>query len=328
MRDNKNRGIQRDAKLTYLLKKILGFDSDPEKPLFSLANAKELIGVLVVVFLIRTFIFGLYQVPSGSAEPTLLIGERVFADKLTYLFSDPTYGDLIAANQPNYAYATNPLMLWFQEYVWGPQNWTKRIIGVPGDTIEGRIEDGHPVIYRNGEKLHEPYLNPYPLIAVWKVDPSGLMQHMTGRDMDEIYKEITTYSYDPTKSYQDQPFYNLDRIKIVRDMDGNPLLQWPGTAIYPKSGATYTLQERSWDHSDVFKVTLADDEYWCMGDNRLGSSDSRYFGPFKRRLIHAKIRFCIWSHESDASWAIVELIMHPIRFFKQIRWNRCLKWVQ
>ena len=297
-------------------------------PFWSIANFKEMFGLLLIVFLIRTFVFGLYQVPSGSMETTMLVGERFFADKFTYLFTDPARGDIIATNQPNYEYSNNPIKLWFQEYVWGPQNWTKRVIGVPGDTVEGKIEDGRPVVYRNGKKLHEPYLNAYPLIAMWKVDPTGLMQHMTGRSQNEIWKQITTYSYDPAKSYQDQPFYTIDPTKVVLDNAGNPIIEWPGTARYPKSGETETMQERYWDGSDVFKITLAGDEYWCMGDNRLASSDSRMFGPFKRRLIHGKIRFCIWSLDNNAPWFIFELIKHPIQFFKQIRWSRCLRFVR
>lgn len=193
------------------------------------------------------------------------------------------------------------------------------MIGVPGDRIEGKIEDEHPVIYRNGVKIEEPYLNRYPLIAVWKVDPSGLMQHMTGRKADAIWKQITTYSYDPAKSYEDQPFHRLDPGKVVLDNGGNPHLRWPGTPLYPESGATETSLERHWDGSDVFAITLGSDEYWCMGDNRLGSSDSRVFGPFKRRLIHGKIRFCIWSHDGDAYWFVLDLLKNPIDFFKRIR---------
>lgn len=297
-------------------------------PFWSVANFKEMTGLLLLVFLIRTIGFGLYQVPSGSMETTMLVGERFFADKFSYLFITPKHGDIISANQPNYIYSKNLFKRLFEEYVWGPANWTKRIIGVPGDLIEGKIEDEHPVIYRNGIKLNEPYLNAYPLLAMWKVDPSGLMQHTVGRSQDEIWKQITMYSYDPARAYNDQPFYSFDSQKIVLDAAGNPLLQWPGAPIFPKSGETETSLDRHWDRSDVFKIKLADNEYWCMGDNRLNSSDSRCFGPFKRHSIHGRIRFCIWSHDSDASWFIVELIKNPIKFFKQIRWNRCLKFVR
>jgi hypothetical protein len=64
-----------------------------------------------------------------------------------------------------------------------------------------------------------------------------------------------------------------------------------------------------------------------MGDNRLGSKDSRFFGPIKRNFIHARIIFLIWSLDSDESWWIIDLLKHPIDFWKRIRLGRCLHWI-
>lgn len=46
--------------------------------------------------------------------------------------------------------------------------------------------------------------------------------------------------------------------------------------------------------SDVSEITLGDDEYYCLGDNRPHSSDSRYYGPFKKEQIKSKGIFIIW----------------------------------
>jgi hypothetical protein len=62
-----------------------------------------------------------------------------------------------------------------------------------------------------------------------------------------------------------------------------------------------------------------------MGDNRVGSKDSRYFGPIKEHLIHGRIVFRIWSIDSDESWWILDLIKHPIDFFSRVRWSRFLQ---
>ena len=85
-------------------------------------------------------------------------------------------GHIISLNSPLFQYSDNKLTRLFQEYVWGPQNLTKRIIGLPGDLIEGKVEEGRPVIYRNGQKMEEPYLNKYPLISVWKRNPRELQR--------------------------------------------------------------------------------------------------------------------------------------------------------
>ena len=56
--------------------------------------------------------------------------------------------------------------------------------------------------------------------------------------------------------------------------------------------------------TDVEPVTLAEDEYFCLGDNRPRSTDSRYYGPFKADKIMAKGVFIVWpfSHFGAETW--------------------------
>src|SRR5579872_4697513 len=138
-----------------------------------ISQVTEITTLLIIVFLIRTFGFGLYQVPTGSMETSMLVGERFFADKFTYSFlRKPARSEVIAFNEPPafFAYSKNKVMRLFQDYVWGPSNWTKRVVGIPGDLVEGKIENGKPVVYVNGQLLDEPYLNTYPLIMVYRED--------------------------------------------------------------------------------------------------------------------------------------------------------------
>lgn len=303
--------------------------------------------LLLIVFLIRTFGFGLYQVPTGSMETTMLVGERFFADKLSYNFRKPRCGEIISMNDPEFKYSKNSMTNLFQHYVWGPSNWTKRVIGVPGDIIKGVIEDGKAVVYRNGEKLHEPYINKYPLLRSFKQDIKVLMQQIEqeiqqmsrGYKVDRnaldqyviqrVYQESSPRSYDPTVSYDKQPFYRIYENRIIRDEQGNLDLIIPGEPLMPKNGKLMPDEIRNnWNGSDVFYIKLGPDEYWGMGDNRLGSHDSRFFGPIKEREIHGRILFRIWSMDSDESWWIVDLIKHPIDFWSRIRWSRWLQFVK
>jgi signal peptidase I len=299
----------------------------------------EFVGLLFLVFLIRTFGFGLYQVPTGSMETTMLVGERFFADKFTYLFSKPKRGDIIAFNDILFQYSTNPLKLWFENYVYGPSNVTKRVIGLPGERVRGTVENGRPVIYINDVKLEEPYINQYPLIYVYKEDKDVLVKKidaelskmLRGRAVDptlidawrkeKLSKYIGLQSYDPNVSDDKQPFYRISSKQIVKGQYGEKELLYPGTPCHP-------MHERKgydksyWDGSDEFYVELGADQYWVMGDNRLGSKDCRSFGPIKSSLIHGKIIFRIWSVDSDESWWILDLIKHPIDFWQRVRWNR------
>jgi len=310
-----------------------------------LSSITEFVFLLCIVFLIRTIGFGLYQVPTGSMETTMLVGERFFADKFSYNVRAPRHGEIISMNDPEFKYSTNPMMNLFQHYVWGPSNWTKRVIGVPGDIIKGVIENGKPVVYRNGEKLDEPYINKYPLIRTFKQDLNVLVQEIekdikqmargykldhTMMDqyvMQRLSQEVNpARSYDSSVPYNKQPFYRIHEDRIIRDEEGNPELIVPGTALMPKNGKLTPDETRNnWNGSDVFYVKLGKDEYWGMGDNRLGSHDSRFFGIIKGREIHGRILFCIWSIDSDESWWIIDLIKHPIDFWCRVRWSRCLK---
>lgn len=298
-------------------------------------NVSEFIGLLLLVFIIRTFGFGLYQVPSGSMETTMLVGERFFADKFTYLFRAPHRGEVIAFNDTMYPYSTHWITNLFEQYVYGPSNITKRIIGVPGDIVEGKVENDRPVIYINGVLFDEPYLNKYPLLSVYTDDKFHLIDRidreinaiLKGRVVDPVI--LDTYrmqklncftkkvSYDPSKSYDRQPFYRIKEDRIV----ATDKLEVPGTPLQQsidriERGKSY------WQGADTFYVELEDDEYWVMGDNRLGSKDSRWFGPIKKKLIHGCIRFRIWSIDSDESWWIVDLLKHPIDFWSRVRWSR------
>lgn len=286
------------------------------------SNLKEIVVLLLIVFLIRTFGFGLYQVPTGSMETTMLVGERFFADKLTPLFSKIQRGEVIAFNDPLWNYSDNKMVRLFQEYVWGPSNWTKRVIGMPGDSVRGTIEDGKPVIYLNGKKLDEPYINKYPLARVWKMDPADVEAYVRRGGQDRIWDLICPKSFDPNAPIENQPFYRMKRERILVD-GAQPALIYPGTPLYPAQDAPKPVPgENYWSGSDEFDVKLGENQYWVMGDNRLGSKDCRWFGPIDRRLIHGRIIFRVWSVDSDESWFIWDIIKHPIDFWSRVRWHR------
>lgn len=296
-----------------MLKTIRSWRHELQKTAFG-RLIDSIIVIVPVVFVVRTFVFGLYQVPSGSMETTLLVGDRLFAEKFTVWLTPIKRGEIIAFNDATFNYSSNPVKNWWQRYVWGPTNVTKRVIGIPGDHVEGKIEDGHPVVYVNGKKLDEPYLNKYRLLPVWKhTRPSEhdlyLAYQGYKHDIQSEYK-----SYDPDFAYDQQPFYRINPTNVIKAPDA---IRMPGTEL-----------KNDGSGSDVFDVQLGKDEYWVMGDNRLGSYDSRGWGKLPGNLIHGKIVFRIWSFDqldNGEAWWIIELIKHPIDFWKRVRWNRSLQ---
>lgn len=284
------------------IRKLIRWYKRPNKG-FIADTLESLIVIIPVVFLIKTCIFGLYQVPTCSMENTMLVGERFFADKLTPFFRSPQRGEIIAFNCPTYQFSKNPIVNWYERYVnlW-IVSWTKRVIGIPGDHIEGKIEDGRAVIYRNGEKLDEPYVNQYPIVGLCKPE---LIEN------NNFEKGMVRRTFDPQYKFNDprQPFYRINPVDVAR------------AKAYGIQSVHYPTE---YDERDVFDVHLKDNEYWAMGDNRRGSYDSRMWGVLPGHLIHGRILFRLWSSDSDESWWIVDLIKHPIDFWKRMRWSRCL----
>lgn len=102
---------------------------------------KVIIIAVCIALIINFFIIVNSVVPSGSMENTIMTGSRMIGLRLTYIFEQPSRGDVIIFKYPD-----DP-----------SENFVKRIIGLPGDTVE--IIDG--ITYVNGEELDETeYVNP------------------------------------------------------------------------------------------------------------------------------------------------------------------------
>jgi len=102
---------------------------------------------------IRMFLFEPVRVEGHSMDTTLADGEIMFVTKTEYttldlfgntmtLFGDPERFDIVICHYPNR----------------GDTNFVKRVVGLPGDTVE--VKDGY--LYVNGEKYEEEYLTNRP----------------------------------------------------------------------------------------------------------------------------------------------------------------------
>jgi signal peptidase I len=152
----------------------------------------SLAAVLVTGLFIITFVMQAFEIPSSSMENTLLIGDHVFvnrvqfAPKTSWISSLVPYRDIHRGDIVVFLSPQTPGL-----YV------VKRVIGIPGDRIHLR----NGVVYRNGEKLDEPYVdhdadnpgdlyrNSFPavppsegdnLFDVWQAE---LPSHIEGEDL-------------------------------------------------------------------------------------------------------------------------------------------------
>jgi signal peptidase I len=129
--------------------------------------AKELPFLLLVAFalalLIKTFLVQAFFIPSESMQNTLNPGDRVLVNKVVYHLHSPRRGDIIVFSDPNPAPQghRNPVQAFWHWLTEGlgvstspEKDFIKRVIGLPGETLEGR--DG--VVYVDGKPLEERYI--------------------------------------------------------------------------------------------------------------------------------------------------------------------------
>jgi signal peptidase I len=129
-------------------------DKSPGRPKSVVREyAESIIIAIVLALVIRTFVVQAFKIPSGSMEDTLLIGDHILVNKLSYgiqlpfldvstrvfgLMGDPERGDIIV-----FPFPRDP-----------SRDFIKRVVGLPGDRIEVRQHR----VYINGESLKEPYV--------------------------------------------------------------------------------------------------------------------------------------------------------------------------
>lgn len=121
---------------------------------------------LIIAFVIKTFLIRGFYIPSGSMENTLQVNDRVFINVAGSYFNDPKRGDVVVFKDsqgwiPSGQKSSNPISdgLTFVGILPDTSSnyLVKRVIGLPGDTVES---DGSGKIKVNGVEITEPYLHP------------------------------------------------------------------------------------------------------------------------------------------------------------------------
>ena len=125
------------------------------------------------------------------------------------------------------------------------------------------------------------------IITPVKVDGDSMKNTLKNGDILLLYKLSSIDRFDIIVLDEEK-----DNEKIIKRVIG-----LPGETVAIKKGKIYINDKVIDDEyaygetTDYNKVTLKDDEYFILGDNRLISKDSRYFGPIKDNEIKGKIVF-------------------------------------
>ena len=234
--------------------------------------------VLVVGLFIITFVFQNFEIPSSSMEKTLLIGDHVLVDRITFApparwapfiyYRNIRRGDIIVFYKPG-----EPKLF-----------LVKRVVGIPGD----RLHLEHGIVYLNGKPQNMPF---------------ATLPSDDGNPNDAYYP------------YRDD---------------------FPAVPPPPDSDVTATWSVDLPSHIQNGNLVVPPGDYFAMGDNRLVSLDSRYWGFVPRQNILGRPLFVYWSFItsedqanktslSDRMAFMGHVVLH---FFDQTRWRRTFHRIQ
>ena len=218
--------------------------------------------IILIVFVLRTFVAEPFQIPSSSMRPGLVVGDFILVNKFNYGLRMPIsnqvvipvnkidHGDVVV-----FAYPENESV-----------SFIKRIVGLPGDTIEYRNKkltiNGKPV--PQTAKGNDEYIENTPMGQV-NVQPV-VVEETLGKHTYPIYQLPQAPTFSP---------------QVVRGQ----VLQ---------SGAC------QYEGNEAFTCQVPAGHYFAMGDNRDNSDDSRYWGFVPDKNIVGKA-FFVWMNFGDTS---------------------------
>ncbi|MEO8937617.1 MAG: signal peptidase I [Burkholderiaceae bacterium] len=228
--------------------------------------------VILVVFILRSFLFEPFRIPSGSMIPTLLVGDLILVNKFSYGIrlpiinkkvidiGNPQRGDVMV-----FRYPVDPSV-----------DYVKRVIGLPGDTVEFRAKrltiNGKPV-----ETVAAPDYFDQDRVAYSK----QFEEHLPRGDGYAVHPILI----DDDRSGAISPESYLS--ELARGGHATEEAEFRDNCVFSDGNTAVTCK-------------VPQGHYFMMGDNRDNSADSRYWGfvPDQNIVGHAIL---IWMNFGNIS---------------------------
>ena len=225
-------------------RKAAAVGGTPAKPNWALDFGRQFFPVIAIVFLLRSFIAEPFRIPSGSMIPTLRVGDFILVNRYAYGLRCPVGNcKLMALGTPRrgdvvvFRYPVDPR-----------QDFIKRLVGLPGDTVRYVNKE----LFINGQRMD---------------------QQPVGRFGDRLDVELT------------------------EALGGTP----------------HSILTNADRPAQDFEFTVPEGQFFMMGDNRDGSSDSRFWGTVPESYLKGRA-FLVWmSWDADAMRPAWSRIGHAIR---------------
>lgn len=129
--------------LLLIARLILGKHKTPLAKSMAEVVESALMAIALVFLFIRPFVVQAFFIPSPSMRPTLSEGDHILVNKFVYRFREPRLDEIIVFRAPPEASDDGT-----------EKDFIKRLVGLPGDVLE--VKNG--ALYRNGKRMHEPFL--------------------------------------------------------------------------------------------------------------------------------------------------------------------------
>lgn len=259
---------------------------------------RELLMALVCVLIINSFVMASFEVPTGSMENTVQVGDRLFVNKFLYGGSTPYTIPLTSIRIPHFRVPglrdieRGDVIVFDwpgdRDQVEKPTQafYLKRCIALPGDTI--RISQR--IVYVNGRRMELPpngkFIRLYSLPA--GISNPGLFPRNSGFNEDNYGPVIVPWrglrlSLSPA---------NIAAWEVFIRREGHSVSLESGQVLVDGRPAAHYTVER--------------DYVFAMGDNRDNSLDSRFWGFVPAEDVIGTPMIVFWSWNPDIP------IYHPI----------------
>ncbi len=238
----------------------------------------------IFVFILRSFIFAPFSIPSESMVPRLLTGDYLIVTKWNYGYSKHSFPwSLPLISGPKRLFESIPArgdVIVFKKPPENQVDYIKRVIGLPGDFVQ--MKSGQ--LFINGQPV------PKKRIADFVMDETP---------------NTTCYGPQFTETAS----------------DGKRRCRYPQFRETLPGGKSYNVLDLGPIAADDTQVyTVPEDQFLAMGDNRDNSADSRLeaggFGFVPMENLVGKAQISVFSTDGSASW------VRPWTWFSAARWDR------
>ncbi|MBK7498742.1 MAG: signal peptidase I [Ignavibacteriales bacterium] len=272
---------------------------------------KILVLVLILALILKAFIVDAFQIPTGSMKNTLLEGDFLLVNKSAYSISTPhqipflgkrlSRTELISTGKPEF---NDVVAFEIPADYYDPDSeeysiLIKRIIGLPGDTIE--IKD--QILYINHKKYRTP---------------SYIKINLNETPIENINKEL--FPYNNKWSLENYGPIIVPKKGMKVELNPKNILQWQNAinTDYEKKVISVEGTVINLNNKAIREYVFEKDYYFVLGDNRKNSIDSRYFGYIPEEWIIGKAFMIYWSKIPVQSSGISD-------YFSSIRFSRLMQ---